>query len=133
MRLRWITLVLAVAVQLVAGPSTPVAIASRAPVPSLVAQTEALLRQSIASDSKPCRAGVTQCFSGGVWRSADPPADWTCQVAPGTASAVLWRATGRSDRHLWQLAVSTFDAAIADRRNPNGSFGDPITRRTSTR
>jgi hypothetical protein len=90
----------------------------------VVQQTKQLLHASLLSLSQRSGPNDQQYFADGLWHSGDEGC-WPCQVGPGTAAAVLWRAEGGGDRELRRLAVSTFDRAIADHRNPNGSLGDP--------
>ncbi len=63
-----------------------------------------------------------QRFSDGVWLSADN-ACWACSVGPGTAAAVL-AGTRRDPASLAyrDLAVATFDTAIAAHQQSDGSF-----------
>jgi hypothetical protein len=91
---------------------------------SLVGATELLIRNSLASLSTRSGSGDQQYFADGVWHSSASGC-WYCMVGPGTAAAVLWRTTGEDDHHLKALAIGTFDAAIDQHRNANGSFGDP--------
>lgn len=91
---------------------------------SIVAGTESLLSTSLASLSTRTGPADPRYFADGVWQSGDDSC-WWCQVAPGTAAAVLWKTSGERDPRLKELAVSTFDRAISDHRNPNGSFGNP--------
>jgi len=91
---------------------------------AIVHATERLLHDSIAALSTRSGPADQQYFAGGVWHSADSSC-WYCQVGPGTAAAVMWRASGGRNARLRQLALVTFDTAIADHRNGNGSFGAP--------
>jgi|SRR5579862_944455 len=112
---------------LVTALAVGVAPCAAAPQPaadwSLVPKTVSLLRASI--DALATRAGPhdQQYFANGIWHSADDTGLWDYQVGPGAAAAVLWRTTGERDQHLFELAVQTFDRAIADHRLPDGSFG----------
>jgi hypothetical protein len=104
----------------------PTAHARTAKLPDrpIVAATELLIRDSLASLSTRSGPADQQYFANGVWHSSAGGC-WYCMVGPGTAAAVLWRTTGEHNHHLKALAVKTFDAAIAQHHNANGSFGDP--------
>ena len=90
--------------------------------PSIVARTTALLRGSIKAFSTRSGPNDQQYFANGVWHSSDNTI-WNYNLGPGTAAAVLWRATGQDDARLRRLAIETFDTLISTHRNPNGSFG----------
>src|SRR6476660_1699661 len=106
-----------------AGPAQAAAKHHHAQVsPSVVARTTALLRDSIKTLSTRSGPRDQEFFANGVWRSPDTTI-WSYNLGPGTAAAVLWRATGSKDERLRRLAVQTFTTVISQRRNPNGSFG----------
>ncbi len=107
-----------------APPATAAARVGQAPDPAVVQGVTRLLRDSLFALSERSGPDDPQYFADGVWNSADPSC-WYCQVGAGTAAAVLWRATGGRDPGLAALATATFDRAIADHRNADGSFGDP--------
>jgi hypothetical protein len=81
-----------------------------------------MLRHAIVSLAQRSGPADRQYFSGGVWHSTDE-SYWFCDVGPGSAAAALWRTTGRRDGWLHGIALQTFDRAIADHRNDDGSFG----------
>jgi len=62
-------------------------------------------------------------FVAGVWHPAEPC--WRCGTEIGTVAAMLARETG-SKAYLSE-AIATFDTTLARHRDPNGSFGPPVT------
>jgi hypothetical protein len=72
----------------------------------------------------------TQFYEGGVWHGAQEQA-WPTRTAPGAAAAALWRWGTVEDflvlprQRCFRLAVETFDRAIRDHKNADGSFGQP--------
>ena len=83
------------------------------------AASEALHALSVKSG-----AADTQWYRKGVWHYAGTPC-WFCATGPGTLAATLWRVNGRRNKRLLHKATATFDRAIADHMNADGSFGDP--------
>ena len=71
----------------------------------------------------------TLSYSDGVWHSPAQPKAWDSHVAAGTAAAGLWQ-SGLFDQmpekkaQLRAWAVETFDRAIKEHRNTDGSFGN---------
>jgi hypothetical protein len=91
--------------------------------PPVADAASGLLTQAVDEFSGRSGPDDTRYFARGVWRSNDMGC-WFCQTAPGTAAAILWRDGGRRDPRLRALAMATFDTAIRENRNRDGSFGD---------
>ena len=64
--------------------------------------------------------GKPTYFAGGMWHS-QPPC-WTCDLVPGEVAAIVSVALPHDPRFR-QWAQDTFDSAITDHRQPDGSFG----------
>jgi hypothetical protein len=62
-------------------------------------------------------------FVRGVWHPAQPC--WRCGTELGAVAAMLARETGR--KVYLSEAITTFNTALARHRNPDGSFGPPVT------
>jgi hypothetical protein len=68
------------------------------------------------------RLTTAHVFVDGVWR---PGSDcWRCGTELGTVAALV-NAQSKNPAYR-QMALSTFDAALQDHQNPNGSFGPPV-------
>jgi hypothetical protein len=71
----------------------------------------------------------TLFYADGIWHSPAQEKAWDSHVAAGTAAAGLWQ-SGLFDQapdkkeQLRAWAVETFDRAIKDHRNADGSFGN---------
>jgi hypothetical protein len=81
-----------------------------------------LLSDSVASLSTQSGPSDPRYFSGGVWVSGQDDC-FRCNVGPGVAAAALAARAG--DKTALDLAIQTFDHAIAAHRQPDGSFGPP--------
>jgi hypothetical protein len=68
-------------------------------------------------------AADSQWYRRGVWHYSGTPC-WFCATGPGTLAATLWRVNGRRDKALLRKATATFDRAISEHKNPDGSFGN---------
>jgi hypothetical protein len=62
-------------------------------------------------------------FVAGVWHPSEPC--WRCGTEIGTVAAMLARET--NSRVYLSEAIATFNTTLARHRNPNGSFGPPLT------
>jgi hypothetical protein len=107
------------------------------PDPAVVAGVEKLLDDSLTLLAEKSSDKDTQYYEKGLWHFTDKnmEASWPVQGGPGTAAAVLWRWRQRRSgdldaaakaRQTWlhRVAIETFDRAIQDHQNPDGSFAD---------
>jgi hypothetical protein len=107
------------------------------PNPTVVGGVEKLLDDSLTQLAEKSSDKDTQYYDKGLWHFNDKnmEASWPVQGGPGTAAAVLWKwragHAGRLDaaakaRQAWlhRVAIETFDRAIHDHQNPDGSFAD---------
>ncbi len=105
------------------------------PDPVVVGGVEKLLDDSLIMLAEKSSDKDTQYYEKGLWNFRNMEKNWPVQGGPGTAAAVLWKwreKHGASDaaakaRQAWlhHAAVETFDRAIHDHQNPDGSFADP--------
>lgn len=111
----------------------------KAPVtadPAVVTGAEKLLDETLTLLAQKGSDQDSQYFEKGVWNFKNMEKNWPVQSGPGTAAAVLWKwrqmhgqtsdaATKARQAWLHRVAVETFDRAIRDHQNPDGSFADP--------
>jgi hypothetical protein len=103
-----------------AAHAEPLDRSSRARIVGLLSDSiRALSMQSSASDPR--------YFSGGVWLSGQDDC-FRCNVGPGVAAAAVAATTG--DKLALDLAIQTFDHAIAAHGRADGSFGPPAAGET---
>ena len=104
--------------------------------PAVVAGAVKLLDESLTLLAQKSSDEDSQYFEKGVWHFKNMAKDWPVQGGPGTAAAVLWKwrekhgqtsdaATKTQQAWLHRVAVETFDRAIRDHQNPDGSFANP--------
>ena len=91
------------------------------PTASDRARLLSLLSDSVTSLSVQSGPTDPRYFSGGVWLSGQDDC-FRCNIGPGVASAALARAGNAT---ALDLAIQTFDHAIATHRQADGSFGPP--------
>lgn len=71
-------------------------------------------------------------YEAGEWHAANEK-NWPSRVGPASAAAALWRRGQQAHeapaarQQWWSWAVETFDRAIRDHRNPDGSMGDKLS------
>jgi hypothetical protein len=84
-----------------------------------------LLERAVVSLATKSSPGDSEFFAHGVWMSADETC-WRCNVGPGTAAAVLWGTGTWRRAWLLRLAEQTFDTAIQQHQEEDGSFGPAL-------
>jgi hypothetical protein len=105
------------------------------PDPALVRQAEQVLDESLTFLSGTNSNAKIVYYEAGMWHFKDDARNWPGQGGPGTGAAVLWKwREGRKgtlnaeeksrQEWLYKIAVETFDRALKDHLNPDGSFGD---------
>jgi hypothetical protein len=92
------------------------------PTASDRARLLSLLSDSVTSLSVQSDPSDPRYFSGGVWLSGQDDC-FRCNIGPGVAAAALAARAG--DATALDLAIQTFDHAIATHRQADGSFGPP--------
>lgn len=71
-------------------------------------------------------------YDAGVWHAVNEK-NWPARVGPASAAAALWRRVpptagqAAERQQLFRWAVDTFDCAIRDHRNADGSMGDKLS------
>lgn len=76
---------------------------------------QSYMTQSSASDPR--------YYASGVWYATDGPACWYCYDSAAVGAATLSQQPGGSAQ-LRQVAIDTFNTAIAHHQLPNGAFDD---------
>src|SRR2546423_4536871 len=103
--------------------STTLPTVDRTTVSSTVrAQVSELVSHSVMTLSTQSGPSDPRYFIRGVWVSGQDDC-FRCNVGPGVAAAAL--AGMGADKSALDLAIQTFDHAIAAHRQPDGGFGPP--------
>src|SRR5262249_27156862 len=67
-------------------------------------------------------------YADGVWHNPSDVDCWSCLDSAATAAAILSREGTSDDLHLRQVAIDTWNTAIASQQNADGSFnGSALT------
>jgi hypothetical protein len=110
-----------------AQSSASVAAEIRKPTAAPVGHTAAPIAQTVASQYRQLTREVVhgyasssqRYYSGGVWQNGESSC-WYCNVGPAAGAAYL----SRSEPAMLPIAVDSFNTAIADYRQADGSFGN---------
>jgi len=107
----------------------------KADAAALARQTADSTLECLEIISSTARNSGAMYYADGIWHSPNQEKSWGTHTAPAAAAAGLWR-SGLFDQapekkeQLRRWALDTFDRAIKDHRNPDGSFGDKLSPHT---
>lgn len=103
---------------LLVGSASAASFAPSGPLAGMLTQMQASLNAYMTQTSP----SDPRYYSNGVWYATDGPACWSCYDTAAVGAATVGQITNNTT--LDQVAITTFNTAIAQHQLPNGAFTD---------